>query len=93
MRKVDQVRLVLESHFVSRSFCYSALRTLTSVIVIKVIRQTSMSHLYIANRIFPILHYRLMVARLRSGTVVINILVYNVIEMILGPVAAPDSMQ
>lgn len=33
-----------------------------------------------------------MVARLRSGIVVINILVY-VIEIILGPVAAPDSMQ
>lgn len=34
-----------------------------------------------------------MVARLRSGMVVINMLVYNVIEIILGPVAAPDSMQ
>lgn len=34
-----------------------------------------------------------MLARLRSGMVIINILVYNVIEMILGPVAAPDSMQ
>lgn len=34
-----------------------------------------------------------MVARLRPGMVVINILVYNVIEIILGPVAAPDSMQ
>lgn len=68
------------------------LRTLTSVIVIKVIRQASMSHLHLSILIFPILHYRLMVARLKSGMVVINILVYNVIEIILGPVAAPDSM-
>lgn len=87
---VDTVRLVSSSHFVSRSFCPSALRTLTSVIVIQVIRQAPMSHLHLSNLIFATLHYRLMVARLSSGMVVINI--YSVIEMIPGPVAAPDSV-